>query len=89
MIIRMAKSCVKSNIKLQSLYINDLLEKLKNVVKFCEEFNICLSVCGELASVSDVAKTLYSIGIKNLSVSPSAIQNLNRAYTDFKKTKEK
>lgn len=70
-------------------YINDLLEKLKNVVKFCEKFNICLSVCGELASVSDVAKTLYSIGIKNLSVSPSAIQNLNRAYTDFKKTKEK
>lgn len=66
-------------------YINDLLEKLKRVVKFCKDFNICLSVCGELASISDVAKTLYSIGIKNLSVSPSAIQNLNRAYTDFKK----
>lgn len=30
MIIRMVKSCVKSNIKLQSLYINDLLESVEN-----------------------------------------------------------
>ena len=30
MITRMAKSCVKSNIELQSLYINDLLESVEN-----------------------------------------------------------
>ena len=30
MITRIAKNCVKSNIELQSLYINDLLESIEN-----------------------------------------------------------
>ena len=64
-------------------YIDDLLEKLKPVVSFCDKYNICLSVCGELASVKEVAYRFYKIGIRNLSVSPSCIQMLNNCYSEF------
>ena len=64
-------------------YIDDLLLKLKPVIYFCNKFGICLSVCGELASVKEVAYKFYKIGIKNLSVSPSCIQMLNNCYTEF------
>lgn len=64
-------------------FIDDLMNKLKPVVSFCNKRDICLSVCGELASVKEVALKFYKIGIKNLSVSTSAIQMLNNCYTDF------
>ena len=64
-------------------FIDDLINKLKPVVDFCNKRDICLSVCGELASVKEVALKFYKIGIKNLSVSTSAIQMLNNCYTDF------
>ena len=64
-------------------YIDDLLLKLKPVVYFCNKFNICLSVCGELASVKEVAYKFYKMGIRNLSVSPSCIQMLNNCYNEF------
>lgn len=64
-------------------FIDDLLEKLKDVVDFCNKRDICLSVCGELASVKEVALRFYKLGIKNLSVSSSCIQMLNNCYTEF------
>lgn len=64
-------------------YLLDLVSKLKKVVDFCDKNNICLSVCGELASVRKVAKLFYEMGIKNLSVAPSGIRMLNLAYTDY------
>ena len=64
-------------------YVDDLLEKLKPVISFCDKYNICLSVCGELASVKEVAYRFYKIGIRNLSVSPSCIQMLNNCYSEF------
>lgn len=64
-------------------YIQDFTDKLKKVVDFCDKNKICLSVCGELASVRSFALLFYKIGIKNLSVSPSAIRMLNLAYTDY------
>lgn len=68
-------------------YIDDLFEKIKPVVSFCDRNNIKLSVCGELAGVKDVALKFYGIGIRNLSVSPSLIQLLNLCYEEFSTNK--
>lgn len=65
-------------------FIDDLLSKIVPIIKFCEEYDICLSICGELASVKEVAIRLYKMGIKNLSVSPSMIQLLNSCYIEYK-----
>ncbi len=70
-------------------YLKDLLYKIKRVVKFCDEKNIFLSVCGELAGVSKTALALYKLGIKNLSVSPSGIKALNTAYKKYINVKSK
>ena len=66
-----------------STYIEDLINKLKKVVDFCNRNDIYLSVCGELASIEDIALKFYQIGIKNLSVSPGCIGTLNGTYTKF------
>ena len=66
-------------------YTDNLINELKDVVDFCSKNNICLSVCGELASIKEIAVKFYNIGIRNLSVSPAAIQHLNSAYTEFNK----
>ena len=65
-------------------YIDNLLESLSLVVDFCNKSNKELSICGELASIKDIAIRFYEIGIKNLSVSPSSMAMLNMAYTEFK-----
>ena len=72
-----------SSVDMVDDYLSDLIEKLKKVVSFCDDNDICLSICGELASVRKVAEAFYNIGIKNLSVSPSRIRMLNSLYTDF------
>ena len=64
-------------------YLDDLLDKIKVVIDFCNKHNILLSVCGELASVKEVAVKFYKLGIRNLSVSPSMIQMLNSSYNEF------
>ena len=65
-------------------YIDDLIERLKKVVSHSNKYSISLSVCGELASITDVATRLYSIGIRRLSVSPTMINHLNISYLKFK-----
>ena len=66
---------------------SDLLNKLDEVVKYCKENKIRLSVCGELASIPELAKEFYNIGITNLSVSPSLVGMLNIAYQNYKDKK--
>lgn len=61
----------------------DLLSKLKVVSDYCKEKRIKLSVCGELASIPELAKEFYNIGINNLSVSPSLVGMLNIAYQNY------
>ena len=68
-------------------YIDDLLDKLASVVDLCNKNDICLSICGELASVKEVALKLYHMGIKNLSVSPSLIDMLNISYEEYMNNK--
>ncbi len=63
----------------------DLITLLKPVVEFCDKNNKCLSVCGELASIVDIAVNFYKIGIKNLSVSPSMMKMLNKRYIKYNK----
>lgn len=63
-------------------YLDDLMSRLVSVVDFCKAHNICLSICGELASIPAVAKRFYALGIKNLSVAPAAIRMLNLAYQE-------
>ena len=64
-------------------YKEDLIKKLIPVVDYAERKNIQLSVCGELASIPEIAEEFYRIGIKNLSVSPSLVNMLNQAYLDY------
>ena len=52
---------------------------------FCDKNNKCLSVCGELASIVDIAVNFYKIGIKNLSVSPSMMKMLNKSFMKYNK----
>ena len=68
-------------------YKDDLIKRLIPVVEFCQRKNIILSVCGELASIPEIAEEFYEIGIKNLSVSPSLVNMLNQAYTNYKDKK--
>ncbi|MBO5712556.1 MAG: phosphoenolpyruvate--protein phosphotransferase [Acholeplasmatales bacterium] len=62
----------------------DMINKLIPVVKYANANNIDISICGEIASIPEVAYKLYEIGLKNLSVTTSAINNLNFAYSKFK-----
>ncbi len=70
-------------------YIDDLIKELKKVVRFTEEKNIFLSVCGELAGIKEAALKFYELGIRNLSVSPVSIKALNSAYSEFIDQKRK
>lgn len=65
------------------LYIDDLLARLAKVITFTNANNIELCVCGELASVKEIALELYRIGIKDISVSPQLIKHLNICYKEF------
>ena len=62
----------------------DLINKLIPIVEYTNKHSIPLSLCGEIASIPEVATRLFEIGIKNLSVTPSALNNLNLAYMKFK-----
>ena len=64
----------------------DLIKLLKPVVEFCDRNNKSLSVCGELASIVEIAVNFYRIGIKNLSVSPSMMKMLNKSYKKYKES---
>ena len=50
-------------------FIEDLIGKIEKVSKHCKMYNIELSICGELASCSDVVGKLYDANIKHYSVS--------------------
>ena len=65
------------------LYIDDLLNRITKVIKFSNDNNIDLCLCGELATIKEVALKLYKIGIKDLSVSPQLIKHLNICYKEF------
>lgn len=67
-----------------SLYIDDLISKLYPVINYCNKYDVCLSVCGELAAIKEYALKFYKAGIKNLSVSTSLIKELNLAYKAYK-----
>lgn len=67
-------------------YIKDLTEQLSKVVVFCDQQQICLSVCGELAAIASAAQMFYHIGIRNLSVAAPAIRVLNKVYKEYIKS---
>ena len=70
-------------------FVDDLIDKLKVVVNYCNENRIYLSICGELASIPEIAEKFLAIGVKNLSVSPSLVNMLNIAYTSYKDKNKK
>lgn len=63
-------------------YIDSLIDKLKIVVEHCQMYNIELSICGELAGVPEVFKRLYSIGIRQFSISTSNAKAIDVAIKD-------
>ncbi|MCR5349415.1 MAG: hypothetical protein K6E20_00330 [Acholeplasmatales bacterium] len=70
-------------------YARDLTKKLSVVVAYAAKKKISLSICGELASIKDVAIMFYKIGVRNLSVSPSLIRILNMSLEEFKNIPDK
>lgn len=66
-----------------SNYIDDLVESLKPVVEFAKKTDKSLSVCGEVASIKEVALKFYEIGIRKLSITPTLINVLNMSYDEF------
>lgn len=71
------------DVKMQQ-YLKDLAGKIKNVVEFCEENKIDLSICGELAAIPQALNTFIKIGVKNFCVGAPAIRILNKAYKETK-----
>lgn len=65
-------------------YLDDLLFNIKKIVDFCNANDIELSICGEIAGNYNIAKRLFKIGIKNVSASLGLINNVKKAYLDFK-----
>lgn len=63
--------------------ILDLQQKLKDVVDFCNKTNKGLSMCGELARMPEACNMFLKIGIKNFSVSPSALKDLNQTISKY------
>lgn len=68
--------------KLQK-YLDDLIDKTKEIVAFCNRYHICLSICGELAAIGPALKEFMKIGIKNFSVAVPAIRTLNKIYKEI------
>ena len=68
-------------------HLDELIVDLAPVVEFCDKNDKCLSVCGELASIVDIAVRFYKSGIKNLSVSPSMMKMLNKSYSKYMNSK--
>lgn len=64
-------------------YLRDLLNQLKQVIAFCEQEKIELSICGELAAISPALREFIALGIKNFSVATPAIKVLNHIYKEF------
>ncbi len=63
-------------------FMQDLLDKLQNVINFCNENKITLSVCGEIAGVYETVLELYKRGLRNVSI---AFGNLNSVVKAIKK----
>ncbi len=58
------------------IYIDDLLNRLKLVVAFCDKNSIELSLCGEMGSYEKYLLRFMDLGIKIFSVNVSAISNV-------------
>ena len=71
--------------KAMKKYLNDLVSKLSEVVDFCEENHIELSICGELAAITTALKKFMKIGFKSFSVAAPAIRILNKIYKEVNK----
>ena len=55
-----------------------VLRFIKQLVDSCEQYNLPLSVCGEMAGSSLGAAALIGIGVRSLSMNPSAIGPIRR-----------
>lgn len=64
-------------------YIDDLVLKIAKVVEICDSKKINLSICGELAAITNALKRFIEIGVKNFSVAAPAIKVLNTVYKEF------
>ena len=67
------------------MYIDNLIEVIKNVVEHCKKYNIELSICGEIAGIPQVTSKLLDAGIRNFSVSPSLCKSIEEAIVRYYK----
>lgn len=61
-----------------------VLKLIKIAADYCNQHKKDLSVCGEIASDPMIGALLVGLGIKTLSVAPSAIPNLKRTICNLK-----
>ena len=75
----------RDNLVLYDNLYDNLLKELEKIIKFCDSNGISLSVCGELVSKKEFAKRCFSIGLKNVSISPYFIKNIYKALIEGEK----
>lgn len=66
-----------------NIYIDSLLKELDRVVKHCKNYNIELSICGELAGIPEVTNKLLDIGIRNFSVSAPLSKSIESSICKY------
>lgn len=62
----------------------DLLEIFGKVIDFCKVKDIPLCVCGELINQTEFAKKSFNLGLKNVSINHTSINNIYKALNEEK-----
>lgn len=60
-----------------------VIRTLGYIMEDCKEFNISISICGEMAADTLAVPLLVGLGIKSLSVSPAAAPSIKRTIRSF------
>ena len=60
-----------------------VIRTLSYIMEDCKEFNISISICGEMAADTLAVPLLVGLGIKSLSVSPAAAPSIKRTIRSF------
>ena len=72
----------RDNLILFDKLYDNLLNVLERIINFCNKNSIGLSICGELISKKEFARKCFSIGLKNVSISPHYINNIYKALNE-------
>lgn len=72
-----------SSIEINEEIENDFILKMEEIVLFCEKNDIKLSICGEIATKTEVCYKLLRVGVKNFSASSGNLVNISKTIDRF------